>query len=78
MDIRESVMRVLEETNDEIIGYTGDNLIEDGILDSFQVMDLVNDLEEELDIEIDAKYVVEENFVTVDAIVALIEMIMNE
>lgn len=78
MDIRERVISVLEEANEELIGYTGDNLFDDGILDSFQVMDIVNDLEEELDIEIDAKYVVEENFVTVDAIVALIEMIMNE
>lgn len=78
MEIRERVLEVLEEANDEIIGYDGDNLFDDGILDSFQVMDIVNDLEEEFDIEIDAKYVVEENFVTVDAIVALIDMIINE
>lgn len=78
MDIRERVLEVLEEANEEIVGYEGDNLFDAGILDSFQVMDIVNDLEEEFDIEIDAKYVVEENFVTVDAIVELVEMVINE
>lgn len=72
------VLEVLEETNEEILTYDGDNMIEDGILDSFQVMDLVNDLEDALDIEIDAKYVVEENFRTKETILALIEMIMGE
>jgi len=72
------VLEVLEETNEEILTYDGDNMIEDGILDSFQVMDLVNDLEDALDIEIDAKYVVEENFRTKETILALIEMIMSE
>ena len=74
----ETILEVLAEINEEIIDYDGDNLIEDGIIDSFQVMDLVNDLEDALDIEIDAKYVVEENFRTKETIIELIEMIMNE
>lgn len=76
--MEQTVLEVLAETNDEIPFYDGDNLIEDGLLDSFQVMDLVNDLEEAFDIEIDAKYVIEENFRTKDTIIALIEMIMNQ
>lgn len=76
--MEERLLAVLAETNEEIPSYDGDNMIEDGLLDSFQVMDLVGDLEDEFEIEIDAKYVVEENFRTVEAILSLLEMIMNE
>jgi len=76
--MEERLLAVLAETNEEIPSYEGDNMIEDGLLDSFQVMDLVGDLEDEFEIEIDAKYVVEENFRTVEAILTLLEMIMNQ
>lgn len=76
--MEERILNVLAEINEEIVDYDGDNLFDAGILDSFQVMDLVNDLEDEFDIEIDAKYVVEENFLTKEAIVELVLMIMNE
>ena len=74
----EKILKVLEEINEEIVSYNGSNMFEDGIIDSFQVMDLVADLEDELDIEIDAKYVVEENFKTKEDIINLISMIMEE
>lgn len=76
--MEEQVLEILAEINEEIVDYDGENMFEDGILDSFQVMDLVNDLEDALDIEIDAKYVVEENFCTKEAIINLIDMIMND
>lgn len=76
--MEERILDVLAEINEEIVEYDGDNLFDAGILDSFQVMDLVNDLEDEFDIEIDAKYVVEENFVTKEAIVELVMMILND
>lgn len=76
--MEEKILEVLEETNEEIITYTGDNMLEDGVLDSFQVMDMIADLEDALDIEIDAKYVVEENFRTKDTIIALLSKIMEQ
>ena len=71
--MEERVMKVLDDINQEIRDYDGDNLFEAGLLDSFQVIDLVSELEEEFDIEIDAKYVLEENFKTKDAIINLIK-----
>ena len=76
--MEERVIRVLAETIDGIETYEGNNLFDDGLLDSFQVIDIVNDLEDEFDIEIDAKYVVEENFVTKQAIIDLIRKIMEQ
>lgn len=47
-----------------------------GILDSLQVVNLIAELEDALDIDIDAAYVVEDNFKTKEAIIAMIEMII--
>ena len=59
-----------------IILYNGDNLFDAGILDSLQVVNLIAELEDALDIDIDAAYVVEDNFKTKEAIIAMIEMII--
>lgn len=49
------------------------SLITDGLLDSFDIISLITELEEAFDIEIDPEDVVSENFESVDAITALVE-----
>ena len=71
--MKEKIFELLEEIDGEILNYDGDNLFEAGLLDSFVVIDLVTELEDAFDIEIDARYVLEENFRTKDNIVALIK-----
>ena len=53
-------------------------MMEDGVIDSFTVINVVSDLEDEFDIEIDAKYVVAENFKNKDAIIALVKKLLEE
>ena len=67
------VLEILAEINEEILEYDGDSLVESGLLDSFQIVDLVGMLEEEIDIEIDAELVVVENFETKEAIIKMLE-----
>lgn len=74
--MKEKVMEILVEVNEEILDYDGDNLIESGLLDSFQVVDLVGMFEEEFDIEIDAELVVVENFRTIETIIEMLEGIL--
>ena len=74
--MEEKVLEILAEINDEILDYDGDNLIESGLLDSFQIVDLVGMFEEEFDIEIDAELVVVENFRTKEAIMEMHEGIL--
>ena len=69
--MEEKVMELLKEIDEEILGYEGENLFEAGLLDSFLVIDLVSELEDAFDIEIDAKYVLEENFKTKENIIKL-------
>lgn len=73
--MEKKVLAVLAEFNEDIISYEGDNLFEAGILDSFQAIDLVSVLEDALDIEIDAKYVVENNFKNKEAIISMMRKI---
>ena len=69
--MEKKVMELLKEIDEEILGYEGENLFEAGLLDSFLVIDLVSELEDAFDIEIDAKYVLEENFKTKENIIKL-------
>lgn len=53
-------------------------LIDDGILDSFDIISIVNELNEHYDIEIDVDDLEPENFNTVEAMLELIEKLSNE
>lgn len=75
--MEERILKILEENNADIITYDGDNMIEDGIIDSFEIIGIVSDLEEEFDIEIDAEYVIAENFLNKDAIIRLMKKLIG-
>jgi len=70
--MEEKILELLGEINEEILSYKGDNLFEAGLLDSFQVIELITELEDTFNLEIDAEYVLEENFKSKDSIIALI------
>ena len=74
--MEEKILKILAEVNEEILDYDGDNLIDAGLLDSFQIIDLVEMFEEEFDVEIDAELVVVENFRTKEAIIDMLEDIL--
>lgn len=76
--MEERVLKILEEQCEEALDYDGDSMMEDGIIDSFTVIAVVSDLEEEFDIEIDAGYVIAENFKNKDSIIALVRKVLAE
>ena len=53
-------------------------LIDDGILDSFDIISIVNELNEHYDIEIDVDDLEPDNFNTCAAMLELIEKLQNE
>lgn len=71
--MREKVLNILVEINEDIAFYDGDALLENGIISSLDVIEIVSALEEEFDISIAAKNVTKENFASVDSICSLIE-----
>ena len=76
--MEEKVLEILEEYCEEAIDYTGDNMMEEGIIDSFTVINIVSELEDAFDIEVDAKYVVADNFRNKEAIIDLVKRLLEE
>ena len=75
--MEEIVLRVLSRINEDIVTYDGENLFDAGILDSLQVVDIIAALEDELDIDIDAECVIEENLKTKETIIDMINRIVG-
>lgn len=73
--MEEKILEILEEINEDIISYDGNDMYGEGVITSVEVLDIISDIEDEFDIEIDAKYVIAENFANKEAIIALIKEI---
>lgn len=71
--MKENIIRILSGLSENFKGYVGTDMLEDEILDSFAIMELIAELEEIYRVEIDADDIVSENFKTVDSILELIE-----
>lgn len=71
--MKEKILAFLGEINEEILTYTGTNMMGDDLIDSFELITLISNLEEEFDIEIDAEYVTVENFANKDSIIDLVK-----
>ena len=72
MDTKEKVVKVLQAVNSDIKNDDTD-LLASGLLDSFDIVNLVSQLEEAFTVEIEPTDIVPENFRTVAAIAALME-----
>lgn len=68
----EKIYELLNNLRPELDYRDSQNFIEDGMLDSFDVVALVTDLEEAYDIKIDGLDIVPDNFVTVQSIADLV------
>ena len=70
--MKEEIKNILFEIRPEFDFEDSDNYIEDGMLDSFDIVTLVSMIEEKYDVNIDGLDIVPENFVSIEAIVELI------
>lgn len=76
--MEKKILAILGDVNEEILTYTGTNMVGDGLLDSFEVISLIGTLEDEFDIEIDAEYVTVENFANKDSVISLVAKLVSE
>lgn len=74
----EKLLKILNDIKPEVNFEEEDNLIEKGILTSFEIIRLVMDINNEFDIEISPLHIVPENFKSAKTIMALIEKIEDE
>ena len=73
----EKLINILMELDDSIDWEKEDSLIDDRILDSFSILTLISDLEDEFDIEIDASELIPENFNSTNAMWNMIKCLQE-
>ncbi len=78
MSIRETVLEILQEINDDNDYEAATRIIDDKLLDSFQIVSFVSEICIEFDINLSPKWLVPEHFNTIDAIVEMIETVLDE
>lgn len=71
--MKEKVMDILMDLRPDVDFENENRLIGDGILESFDIMSLVGEFEEEFDVKIRTKDLIAENFNSVDAMVAMLQ-----
>ena len=76
--MEQKILDILADVNDELLTYTGNNMVDDSIVNSFELISIISELEDEFGIEIDAEDVTEENFGNKDRIIALIRERMGK
>lgn len=71
--MREEVLNVLKSVKSDVDYENETEMIDGGILDSFDIIGIVSELNDAFDIDISFDDIEPENFNTLDAIVALVE-----
>lgn len=74
----DELLRILSDLHPEVDFETEEHLIDGMILDSFDIVTLISEINEEFGVTIDAKRIVPENFNSAKALYALIQEIENE
>ena len=74
----EKLLKILNELHPEVDFENNASLIDDGILDSLDIVSLVTEIYAEFDVTIPAEEIVPENFNSASALMALITKIDEE
>ena len=70
--MRETILEILTGVRSDVDFENNTKLIDDGILESLDIVAIVGELNDEFDVEISVEDLVPENFNSVDAMVELI------
>ena len=73
-----ALLNILNEIHPDVDFDTCTTLIDDQILDSFDIVTLVAEIDGEFDVQIPAEELIPENFNSAKALYALIERLENE
>lgn len=76
--MKEELMEILTELRPEVDFASETQLIDDGILDSFDLVSLIGEINDSFDVEISFDDIEPENFNSVDAMEKLIRKLQGE
>ncbi len=75
--MNERIEAILSEVEPAILTYTGSNMLEDGVIDSFTLVEIISALEDEFNIEFDADDIIAENFANKDVIIDFVKGMLD-
>ncbi len=75
--MKEKILAILSDIRPDIEFENEENLVSDGLLESFDLVQLVATLEEEFDVEIGGRNITKENFDSLDRIVSLMDSLQK-
>lgn len=76
--MKDELMEILGELRPDVEFESEVKLIDDGILDSFDIVSLVGELNDAFDIEINVEHLQPENFNSVNAMLDLVKKLQEE
>ena len=74
----DDIIEVLEDVKEDVDYETEVALIDNRVLDSFDILSLISALNDEFDISMPAKDIVPENFNSAEAILEMVERLVDE
>ena len=74
--MEEKVLKILAVTNEELLTYTGSNMLEDGLVNSLSFVTMIGDLEDAFEIDFDPALLEEEYFGNKDRIIQTIKELL--
>ena len=75
--VLEENLSILKDANEVIVGYQGGNMMADGLIDSFGIIQLIDNLEDVFDAEVDTLDVVVDNFANADAVIQFVKRLVS-
>jgi len=77
METKKIIFDILKSLHPKVDFESAERLVDDEVLDSFDIATIIADVSEEFEIKITANEIVPENFNSAAAIVALVERLMD-
>lgn len=74
----ETLIEILQDLHEDVDFETNTKLIDNKILDSFDIVTLIAEIDSEFDVAIPAEEIIPENFNSAKALYALIEKLLDE
>lgn len=74
---KQIIIKILNDINPEIKSYKGNNLVSDHIISSFDIIEIISEIEDRFQIDIDPELITEDHFISMDMIVSFIQDVVN-
>ena len=74
----DTLMEILEDVQPDVDFESCDTLIDDGMLDSFAILSIVSELEDQFEISVSPADIIPENFNSAQAIWAMVHRLQGE